>query len=278
MKSPVQTRFPIWEGTSSAAGREGVTLEFIPPAPGAPARSENGGPVPVVLILPGGGYGMVVDHEGHPISNAVTSQGFAAAILIYRVSPHRHPAPLADVSRAVRMLRARAGEYHIDRTRVAVWGFSAGGHLAASVATLPDLHRDPADDLAERYDARPDAIVLSYPVITMFPPYAHEGSVENLLGEDATKESMRNLMSLERQVTPKNPPAFIFHTSGDHPVPVQNSIAFAEACFRNKVPAELHVFPGDKHGVGLGDDKPVLTRWVTLLMDWLELWRRKQHV
>jgi acetyl esterase/lipase len=188
----------------------------------------------------------------------------------YRVAPHRYPAPMADAARALRLVRHHANRWRIDPGRVALMGFSAGGHLAATTATQPDLHHDPEDDLVGAYSARPDRLVLAYPVISMVQEY-HQGSAENLLGANPAIEQRRQL-SNELHVTKKNPPVFLFHTADDPGVAVSNSIRFAQACLAQGVPTHLHVYARGAHGVGLAPDDPILASWPRLLLDWLRLW------
>lgn len=223
-----------------------------------------------LIVCPGGGYRVRAPHEGAPVARLAAARGFVGCVLHYRVAPHRHPLPLSDGCRAVRMARSVSRAWGIDPERVAMMGFSAGAHLAATVATQPDLYRDPYDDLAARFEARPDRLVLAYPVISMVTNY-HMGCVECLLGDNPA-ESVRRQLSNELHVTNANPPVFLFHTSDDEAVPVDHSLMFARACWRQRVPIELHVFAHGQHGVGLAETDPVLKRWPELMWDWLERW------
>src|SRR5262249_1344675 len=162
-----------------------------------------------------------------------------------------HPAPLQDVQRAIRTVRARAAEWGVLPARVGVLGFSAGGHLASSAGTHFDSAPPVAGDAVDRVSARPAFMVLAYPVITLDGPAAHRNSRKNLLGEDPAPELVRSL-SNETQVTERTPPTFLFHTDEDAGVPSENSIVFYEALRKAGVPAELHVFRHGEHGVGLG--------------------------
>jgi len=173
-----------------------------------------------------------------------------------------------DAARAIRTLRTRAREWNLDPNRVGIMGFSAGGHLASTIATHFDDGNPGDDDPVERSGSRPDLAILCYPVISMMEPYGHRGSRENLLGKEPAA-SLLELLSNEKQVTPRTPPIFLFHTADDPGVPVQNSLSFAEACRRNNVPVELHVFESGRHGVGLALDHPVLKSWTDLLASWL---------
>ena len=188
---------------------------------------------------------------------------------LYRLGPtYQHPAMLQDVQRAVRLTRARAGEWKIDPRRIGIMGFSAGGHLASTAATWFDEGTEGAADLVERMSSRPDLAILCYPVITMHAPSGHAGSRRNLLGENPTPELVDRLSS-ERQVTSRTPPTFLFHTADDASVPVENSLLFAAALRRANVPYELHVYQSGRHGVGLAKDHPTLGSWPGLLASWL---------
>jgi acetyl esterase/lipase len=225
-----------------------------------------------IVVCPGGGYGMLAsDHEGVQLARLFASHGMVAAVLTYRVAPNKFPAPYADATRAMRIMRARAAEFGLDPQRIGLMGFSAGGHLASTVATQPELYKDPADDLAATVSARPDCVILGYPVIT-FGTYTHAGSVKNLLGDNPTAGQLKQF-SNELHVSPQTPPAFIFHTADDGAVPVQNAFLFAEACVNHKVPVALHVYPRGKHGVGMALDNPELRGWTTVLLAWLGDWQ-----
>lgn len=222
-----------------------------------------------VIVCPGGGYYNLAPHEGRPFAELFAARGMVAAVLTYRVNPHRHPLPFADAARAIRLMRKHAESLHIDREKVGILGFSAGGHLAATVATQPDLHKDPHDDLVDQESARPDRLMLGYPVISFRNEYGHLGSARGLLGENP-EAALLDQLSNQRHVTPKTPPAFLFHTADDPVVSVRNSLTFADACHRMEVPIALHVYPSGPHGVGLALDHPSLRSWTGLLLDWLE--------
>jgi acetyl esterase/lipase len=224
-----------------------------------------------MVVCPGGGYGMLAsDHEGVQFARLFASKGMVAAVLTYRVAPNKFPAPYADAVRAMRIVRSRASEFGIDPSRIGLMGFSAGGHLASTVATQPQLYKDPEDSLAASVSARPDRVVLGYPVIT-FGEFTHAGSVKNLLGDNPSA-AQREQFSGELHVGPQTPPAFIFHTADDGAVPVQNAFLFAEACVKNKVHVALHVYPRGKHGVGMALDNPELSGWTEVLLRWLADW------
>jgi acetyl esterase/lipase len=224
------------------------------------------------LILPGGGYAHLSDHEGAGYAQWLADRGIYAAVLDYRLATHgyHHPAMLQDAARALRTLRALAETDGRLPDRIAVMGSSAGGHLAATLSTLFD-HPDAADsvgDAISRESARPDATVLCYPVIALDPAITHAGSRENILGP-APAPGLEPLLSTHQQVTPATPPAFVWHTADDSVVPVANALAYATACWRAGVSCSLHVFPHGPHGLGLGSAERPAPPWADLLENWL---------
>ena len=165
-------------------------------------------------------------------------------------------------------MRSRAEEFSIAADRVGMMGFSAGGHLASSAGTHFDTGNSSASDPIDRVSSRPDFLILGYPVITMQGPYAHSGSVKNLLGDHPDPKLLEEL-SNELHVSSQTPPTFLFTTSEDKTVPAQNSVNFYLALHKAGVPAELHVFEKGPHGVGLDLSDPALGEWPTLLANWL---------
>lgn len=217
-----------------------------------------------VIVCPGGGYAGRAAHEGEPVAEWLRAQGIASFVLDYRVAPHRHPEPLHDLQRAIRLVRQRAREWRIRPDRVAVLGFSAGGHLAASAGTL--FNRVDVGSL-EGDDLRPDALVLCYAVLSL-GDFGHRGSQRNLLGEEPALRLLQAL-SLERSVTVETPPTFLWTTGDDAAVPVENTLLFGEALRRQGVPFALHVFPHGRHGLGLAQSDPVVHAWTWLCVGWL---------
>ncbi len=220
-----------------------------------------------VIVCPGGGYSGLAPHEDEPIARWLNSAGVSSFVLHYRVFPYHHPAPLLDAQRAIRLVRSRAQEFGVDPRHIGILGFSAGGHLASSAGTHYDTGRLQAGDPVEKVSCRPDALVLCYPVIT-FGEFRHDGSRAALLGENLSQE-MIDLFSNEKQVTSDTPPTFLFHTANDEAVPVENSLLFAAALSRCKVPFDLHVFADGPHGVGLAEGDPILSPWTGLCEGWL---------
>lgn len=235
-------------------------------------QGDGGGkPRAAIVILPGGGYNMNAAHEGGPFAELCAAHGMVGIVCWYRVKPHGWPAPYADAARAIRLVRSMAGELNVDPDRVGLLGFSAGGHNASTVATQPDLHHDPHDDLVDRFSARPDRLMLAYPVIS-FVNYGHMGSCGGLLGADVSF-ARRQQFSNELQVTADNPPTFLFHTNEDAGVPAENTLGFAMALRAKGVPVEVHVFQPGTHGLGMAADHPRLRVWPELMLDWLGDWR-----
>ena len=228
----------------------------------------RGGSRAAIVVLPGGGYGGRAPHEGEPIARWLNSLGIASFVLHYRVAPYRHPYPLLDAQRAVRLVRHKAGEWGIDPHRIGVLGFSAGGHLAATLSTHFDAGDPNATDPVERQSCRPDLAILCYPVITFAAPYTHQGSVNNLLGPEPDPDLVQSL-SLETRVTAETPPVFLWHTADDAAVPVENSLLFASALSRHKVPFALHIFPHGRHGLGLAEGDPEVGQWTNECAAWL---------
>jgi acetyl esterase/lipase len=255
-------------------------------APGTPATKPENEPVlfayradsqnearSAVVICPGGGYvHLAMDHEGKQIAEWVNQLGVTAFVLQYRnnSSGHQHPVPMMDGQRAIRTVRARAAELNLDPAKIGVMGFSAGGHLASTLATHFDDGQSDAGDAIDRASSRPDFLILCYPVISMTESYMHRGSRENLLGKNADETLAANL-SNEKQVTAQTPPTFIFQTDADKPVPAENCVAFYLALRRAGVPAELHIYQDGKHGVGLASDVPATSTWPDRLRDWMQV-------
>jgi acetyl esterase/lipase len=264
----------LWpKGAPDANGDEAkdkpTLIIYLPDVEQAKEKEARG----AVVVCPGGGYGgLAIDHEGHQIAKWLNENGLAAFICDYR---HRgrgygHPAPLQDAHRAIRTVRARAEEFGVDPTKVGILGFSAGGHLTSSALTHFDKGDEKAEDSVMRQSSRPDFGVLCYPVIAFDTDFTHRGSQNNLLGADASKELIES-MSSEKQVTSETPPTFLFHTFEDKAVPPQNSVVFYEACIKNNVPAELHVFEKGQHGIGLAKSISGTSAWPALCIGWLKV-------
>ena len=224
-----------------------------------------------VVVLPGGGYSHRSEiREGSDVAHWLNDRGVAAFVLRYRVGPrYHHPIELGDAQRAIRYVRSHASEMGISPQQVGVWGFSAGGHLAATAGTHFDAGQPSAADPLDQVSDRPDFMVLAYPVITMKDPYAHKPSRKMLLGDDADPALIESL-SDETQVTSRTPPTFLYTTMDDRTVPVSNSLMFYDALVKAAVPSELHVFEHGAHSSGLGQNSPTLKAWPDLLLHWMQ--------
>ena len=264
-----QSPIPLWP--DGAPGALGTNANDIPTLTAyLPATNIATGAA--VVICPGGGYGGLAAHEGNDYALFLNQQGVAGFVLKYRLGSHgyRHPAMLQDVQRAIRLVRARAADWKIDPKRVGVMGSSAGGHLASTAVTHFGAGTPDAVDRVDRESSRPDLGILCYPVITLGPK-THQGSKQNLLGNNPDPELVKFLSS-ERQVTKDTPPCFLWHTSEDTAVPVENSLEFAAALQRSGVPFDLHIYQQGRHGLGLADKPPFKNAhpWAADLVFWLQ--------
>ncbi|HWR51997.1 MAG TPA: alpha/beta hydrolase [Bryobacteraceae bacterium] len=256
---------PLWPGAApGAVGDEDLDKPTI--TIWLPKQNATGS---AVVVCPGGGYAqLAMDHEGKQIADWLNGRGVAAFVLKYRLGPRsHHPAPLTDVQRAIRTVRQGAAGFGVAPDRIGVWGFSAGGHLASTAATHFDSGAADAADAIDRVSSRPDFAILAYPVVTM-TAHTHKGSRRNLLGETPDPKLV-DLLSNEKQVTAQTPPTFLFHTSDDPGVPVENSVHFYLALRKAGVPAEMHLYEHGRHGVGLAPADPVLSSWGERLTDWM---------
>lgn len=236
-----------------------------------PAEKPNGA---AMVICPGGGYGnLAVNHEGRQVAEFYNSLGIAAFVLHYRLGSkgYHHPIQLNDAKRALRWVRSNAQKFAIDPRRIGITGFSAGGHLASTAATLFDEGDAAAADPVDRVSSRPDVCVLGYPVITMIKDFTHGGSRNNLLGPDKDNDELAAKLSSQNNVTERTPPTFIFQTDEDKAVPAENAVNYYLALRKKRVPAEMHIYQHGPHGVGLKQDDPVLGTWRFRLADWLRL-------
>jgi len=258
---------PLWSG--AAPGALGSADEDTPTLTVYLPRNTPVG-MTAVIIFPGGGYrNLAMNHEGRQVANYLNAAGVAAFVVKYRLGPrYHHPIELGDAQRAIRTVRSHAGEWHIDPARVGVMGFSAGGHLAATVSTHFASGLLAAADSVDRASSRPDFAILAYPVISMTEPWTHQGSKANLLGENPPADLARSL-SADVAVTPQTPPTFLFQTNADTTVPAENAVSYYLALRKAGVPAEMHIFQNGPHGLGLALDDPALGQWPNLLLNWL---------
>lgn len=207
---------------------------------------------PMVLVIPGGGYEYTSDREAEPIAIQYLSMGYNTAVLRYCVKPAEYPVALYQLAGAVLYLKEHAKEYCIDPDKIFVQGFSAGGHLTASLGVFWNKPFLKEAFCVENEMFRPAGLILSYPVINS-AEFAHESSFRCLLGN--RYDAMREEMSLENQVTKYTPPTFLWHTVEDELVPVENSVLFFMALKNAGVPAELHIYPRGEHGLALANEE-----------------------
>ena len=224
------------------------------------------------LLIPGGGYiRVVIDKEGFEVARRLAEAGVTCFVLRYRLPREgwtSRDVAHQDAQRAMRLIRSRAAEYGVDPGRVVAMGFSAGGHVAASLATASDRGVYAPVDVTDRLSPRPDLSALIYPVIEMSRPFAHTGSREALLGRDPAPE-LEAAYTPHRHVTRATPPTFLVHAADDESVPLDNSLAYLAALRAAKVPAEIHVFEEGGHGFGifLARGKPAAA-WPDLFLAW----------
>lgn len=227
-----------------------------------------------LLVTPGGSYQRVVlDKEGSDLAAPFNAKGYTLFVMTYRMPADGHAeganAPLADAQRALRTVRANAAKWHINPQKIGVMGFSAGGHVAASLETRYDeAVYSPLDDV-DKQSARPDFVVLGYPVISMDKAIAHPGSRTALIGDTPSTEQIKHY-SPELNVTAQTPPTFLMHAVDDPSVPVDNSLVMFNALRAHNVPTELHLFAEGKHGFGIRGAKGLpAAAWPELAMNWV---------
>jgi acetyl esterase/lipase len=253
VSASAQQHFPLWKnGAPGALGTDSKDIPTLTPFLADKDKASGA----AIVVLPGGGYGGLADHEGKAYALWLNSLGVHGFVLKYRLGPagYRHPRMLEDAARAVRTVRSRSGEWGIDPQRIGIMGSSAGGHLASTLLTHFDGGDANAADRIEKESSRPDIGILCYPVITM-GPLTHEGSKKNLLGANPP-EQLIEFLSNEKQVTRDTPSTFLFHTFEDTAVPVENSLMFADALRKHGVSFDLHIYEKGRHGIGLANGHP----------------------
>jgi acetyl esterase/lipase len=265
-----ETFVPLWDGpapysTGTADADTPRLYVYLPQPSMRPTRA--------MIVIPGGGYEFLAyEHEGINEAEWFQKQGIAAFVFLYRLPIHgyRHPVPLLDAQRAVRLVRSRAAEWNIDPAQIAIMGFSAGGHLASTLITHFDAGDPKAADPVERQSCRPDYAALIYPVITLKSGVTHEGSKLTLLGPNPDAALVETLSS-ETQVTPRTPPTVLVHSVDDDVVPIENARLMWAALKKAGVAGELHEYPTGAHGFGFGpgyDRAPA--GWLDRVQAWLE--------
>lgn len=252
------TKMDLWpKGAPNDNGDEKDKAEltvYLPNAKKATGRA--------VVCCPGGGYShLAMDHEGHQWATFFNNQGIALIVVKYRMPHGNREVPISDAEEAIRTVRRNAVEWHIDRKDVGIMGFSAGGHLASTIATHA------------KGDAAPNFQILFYPVITMDPAFTHKGSHDNFLGDGHSKKEMKKLefeYSNDLQVNRTTPRAFIALSDDDKAVPAANGFNYYSECYRHDVPATLHIYPSGGHGWGYRESFAYHYQMVFELKAWLE--------
>ncbi len=232
---------------------------------------------PCILVCPGGGYHFNSEREAEVIAVHFLPEGYNVFVLNYSVAPHKFPSQLREVAAALELIHANAKQWNCDVNRIAIMGFSAGGHLSA--------HYSNAWDCPEVREVFPDskpvnASILSYPVITGDPRYSHPGSFRNLTGKEQPPMEDLDRFSCHKMVTDRTPPAFLWHTATDELVPVMNSLLYTQALAEHKIPFALHVYPKGWHGLCTADEQTngelpadvrLTSDWFPTLMKWLKV-------
>ncbi len=234
---------------------------------------------PAVLICPGGGYARLSVREAEPIAIQMNAMGFHAFILHYSCAPAVFPIPQLEAAKAMILIREQANEWNILEDKVVIAGFSAGGHLAASIGTFWNQKFLYQALEVEPEKIRPDGMILCYPVITS-GKYAHRDSFRNLLGEQDKEQELLEQTSLEKQVTKETPKTFLWHTYEDGSVPLENTLLFASALRACQVPMEVHIYPRGGHGIALANEEtqstgdkntiiPEAQNWIRMAGEWI---------
>ena len=265
---------PLWPGP--ALRSQGTGEKDTPTiTPYLPWKTKQ--PRPVLIVCPGGGYeGLAIGHEGYAIGEWFRARGVATFVLRYRLpaeSPaYRHPVPLLDVQRAIRLVRHRAKDWNVDPHRLALMGFSAGGHLASTALTHFDSGDAGAADPVDRENSRPDFGVLVYAVISLDDLITHQGTKQNLLGPDPDPALAKSL-SNETQVTAQTPPTLLVHAVDDDGVPIEHSRRMCSALHKAGIPSAIHEYPVGGHGFGFGPNEynnNAPPGWLDRVFDWLK--------
>lgn len=232
-----------------------------------------------IIMCPGGGYVMTSDREAEPVALKFVAEGFNVVVLRYSVAPNKFPKALIELAATVDYVRSKSKEWNVDKDKIIVCGFSAGGHLAGSLGVLWDNKILEEALEINKDNIKPNAMILCYPVITS-GEFAHKGSFDNLLGENVS-EVEREKLSLEKLVSKNTPTTFLWHTFDDGAVPVQNSLFFANSLASNNVPFELHIYPNGVHGLSLCEELTAMNgqsehinqhagTWFKLAVEWIK--------
>ena len=261
--------------SATAFSQKGITMEVWPNgAPNANGDDKDKAELTVylpdakkatgraIVCCPGGGYShLAMDHEGHQWATFFNNQGIALIVLKYRMPHGNYVVPISDAEQAMKIVRQNAAEWHIDRNNVGIMGFSAGGHLASTIATH------------STGDAAPNFQILFYPVITMDLGFTHKGSHDNLLGTNHDKKKLRKLeaeYSNDQQVNRTTPRAFLALSDDDKAVPAANGFGYYQQLYKHDVPASIHIYPSGGHGWGYRESFAYHYQMVFELKAWLQ--------
>lgn len=248
----------VWpNGAPNANGDDKDKAELIVYLPDAKKATGR-----AIVCCPGGGYShLAMDHEGHQWATFFNNQGIALIVLKYRMPHGNYVVPISDAEQAMKIVRQNAAEWHIDTHNVGIMGFSAGGHLASTIATH------------SKGDAAPDFQILFYPVITMDLGFTHKGSHDNLLGTNHDKKKLRKLeaeYSNDQQVNRTTPRAFLALSDDDKAVPAANGFGYYQQLYKHDVPASIHIYPSGGHGWGYRESFAFHYQMVFELKAWLQ--------
>ena len=220
------------------------------------------------LILPGGGYNHLSNHEGANVAKELNKVGISAFVLYYRVAPYHHPSMLWDTKRAIRYIRHNADKYNIDVDKIGIMGFSAGGHLSGLTTIYANEFDYNHIDEVDKNSANVNALCMCYPVVsTINEDIFHLRSTENLTGDN---KELRSKLSLEHNIPNNMPPTFVWHTFEDKSVDCRNSLYFAEAMKKSEKSIEFHLFPEGKHGLDMAKGIRGTEQWFLLFINWLK--------
>ncbi len=261
-------RISLWKTTGHIPYYDSGTAAQVPTLTQyLSSRNTTGG---CVIICPGGGYGSIAyEYEGVDIAKYFMARGISAFVLKYRVAPYDYHAALSDVMRAIRYVRYYAKDYGVDPEKIAIMGFSAGGHLACMAAEHFDYGKE-TGDVIDRISSRPNAAVLCYPVVSMYSKYTHGGSKYNFLGAAASDRELAKRFSGELGVRPDTPPMYLFHCRPDSSVPVENSTMLADALKAAGISYLLDIYENGDHGCGLASGISGTREWPKVMLGWLQ--------
>ena len=253
-------RIDLWNEVSSNGQRPYIETSLLP---------ASYGPRPLIVVCPGGGYTHFGRYEGLPVARRFNELGFHAVVLEYRIKPTKFPEPTQDLLRAIRIVRRNAEAWGVIPDQIAALGFSAGGHLAASAAVYHSRVNADAGDEADKFSARPDALILCYAALSANEEFGNPGLAKTLSGSGEADPAVRALVSIDEHITPEFPPSFLWQTATDDAVNCLTALDFAKRLWKVGVKAALHIFPEGPHGTGLAEKLPDARHWPELAAEFL---------